>query len=136
MKNFRVWDIENKTMYYDDFFIGTFGELYRLSSYYNINDDKYIVNLKPAKMKMYTIMFSSEICDCNGIILYENDIIETNKKQKYIITYNKEKGIFLLKGTDKDVTFEEISGNIKCIGNIYENIDDIKALEKCMLNIT
>lgn len=135
MKQFRVWDKKNKRMYYDNFFIGTFGELYRLSSYFNIDDDKYIVNLKPANMKMYNIMFSSELSDCNGILLYENDIIETNQKKKYIITYNKEKGIFLLKGIDTDVTFEEISGDIKCIGNIYENINDLKALEISIFNI-
>lgn len=135
MKQFRVWDKKNKRMYYDNFFIGTFGELYRLSSYFNIDDDKYIVNLKPANMKMYNIMFSSELSDCNGILLYENDIIETNQKKKYIITYNKGKGIFLLKGIDTDVTFEEISGDIKCIGNIYENINDLKALEISIFNI-
>lgn len=121
MKEFRVWDNKNNKMYYDDFFIGTLGELYILHSYFNLDEDKYIVNLKPANMKIYNIMFACDIYDCNGNILYEGDIIEINKKKKYILTYNKQKGYYFLKGTDENISIDKVIGNIKCIGNIYEN---------------
>lgn len=130
MKEFRVWDNKNNKMHYDDFFIGTLGELYILHSYYNIDEDKYIVNLKPANMKMYSIMFACDIYDCNGSILYEGDIIEINKKKKYILTYNKQKGYYFFKGIDENISMDKVIGNIKCIGNIYENNWTVDFLEE------
>ena len=74
MEGLRVWDKFEKKMYYDEFFIGTDGELYRLLSYNNIDEEKYIVNLLPAKNSRYIVMQRSKIKDRCGMPIYELDI--------------------------------------------------------------
>lgn len=94
MEGFRVWDKIEKKMYYDDFMIGTDGELYKLSSYTDIDEDKFIVNMIPANISRYIIMRKSEIVDTLGNPIYELDIIQDKEKTKLKVEYSDEIGFY------------------------------------------
>lgn len=108
MIGFRVWDKEEQKMYYDDFMIGTDGELYRLDSYTSFDEDNYVANMVPADMHRYILMSQYENCDKNGVVLYEQDIIANDDGNK--ITLNNEETFSM---------YEDIDAYI-CIGNTFE----------------
>lgn len=94
LRGFRVWDIVNKRMYYDDFIVGTDGELYKLVSYTNINDEEFIANIIPVNNNNYIVMRKSIFLDkCNRPI-YELDIFKDHNGNEYKIKYNDEKGFY------------------------------------------
>ena len=118
MNGFRVWDKNEQKMYYDEFMIGTDGELYQLKEYTNFEDDEYIAHMLPADMHRYIVMRQYEHCDKNGVVLYEQDIIANDDGNKIIL--NDEETISM---------YEDIDAYI-CIGNTYE----IKKISKTNMN--
>ena len=108
MKGFRVWDKKEKKMYYDDFMIGTDGELYRLQGYTNLSNDKYIANMIPADVHRYIVMRQYDHYDKNGVVLYELDIIANDDGNKIIL--NDEEMISLHEDYDSYI----------CIGNTFD----------------
>lgn len=115
MDGFRVWDLKSEKMYYDDFLIGTEGELYRLISYTNTDEEHYYLHLKPVAMCQFIIMRCSEIKDSMGQQLYENDIIECQDNKKYIIKYDSRYGFFASNEFEKYVELSKL-GDFKCVG--------------------
>lgn len=85
MQGFRVWDKNTEQMYYDEFVIGTDGELYRIVFYSEIDEENMSVLLEPASMKNCIIMWKSNIKDLAGLPIYENDIVESSDGKKYRI---------------------------------------------------
>lgn len=108
MNGFRVWDLEKEKMYYDEFFMGTSGELYKLESYTNTDETHYSLHLKPAIMRLCIIMRCSGIEDSSGQLIYENDIIECPDKRKYLIKYDDENGFYATSKTENFVHLSEL----------------------------
>lgn len=78
MQGFRAWDKNTEQMYYDEFVIGTDGELYRIVFYSEIDEENMSVLLEPASMKNCIIMWKSNLKDLAGLPIYENDIVESS----------------------------------------------------------
>ncbi len=121
MEGLRVWDKFEKKMYYDEFFIGTDGELYRLLSYNNIDEEKYIVNLLPAKISRYIVMQRSKIKDRCGIPIYELDIIQDQEGTKYKVRYSDEAGFYGLNENNERCNLNTLE-KYECVGSDYEEI--------------
>lgn len=90
MQGFRVWDKNTGQMYYDEFVIGTDGELYRIVFYSEIEEENVSVFLKPVSMKSCIIMWKSNLKDLADLPIYENDIVESLDGKKYRIRCNED----------------------------------------------
>lgn len=119
MEGFRVWDKIEKKMYYDDFMVGTDGELYRLQSYTSFDEDNYVVNMLPASNSRYIVMRCSGKNDCVNLPIYEFDIMEDKEGKLYKVEYTSEK-LFCGIGFDEKNCSIESFASCRCIGNIFE----------------
>lgn len=108
MKGFRVWDKMEKKMYYDEFLIGTDGELYKLQKYINLDEKRYLIEAAPAENDRYVVMKQYSQCDRYCIVLYEQDIIANDKGDKLIVN-------------DEEIkSMHEVLKSYICIGNTFE----------------
>lgn len=88
MQGFRVWDKNTEQMYYDEFVIGTDGELYRIVFVSEINEENVSVLLEPVSKRNCIVMWKSDYKDMNGSPIYENDIVGSSDGKKYRIKCN------------------------------------------------
>ena len=109
MEGLRVWDLMDKKMYYDDFMIGTDGELYQLLSYTNINEDDYVVNMVPAKTSRYIVMRRSKNTDKHDIPIYEHDFMKGQDGTIYKVEYSDEKGFYGLNEKNECLTVDSLT---------------------------
>lgn len=76
MCRFRVWDKRKRKMYYDEFLMGTDGELYRIIDMYENQDNSYECNLIAVNQENYDIMKClSNRKDLDNNDIYAKDII-------------------------------------------------------------
>ncbi|MEJ8737536.1 YopX family protein [Erysipelotrichaceae bacterium HCN-30851] len=108
MKGFRVWDKKEQKMHYDEFLIGTDGELYKLQEYVNLDDKRYLIEAVPAAIRRYMVMQQYIQCDRNGVPLYEQDIVINEKGNKVILD------------NEKIISLHAEIGSYICIGNTFE----------------
>ena len=122
---FRVWDKENKCMYYptrySNFTIVN-GTVVKIESY-PIANSAYLGKRIALEFDAAVIIQCTGFKDKNGKLIYEGDIckykFEEIGEQKAIIYFNKELCSFLAKPLN-DFQYTRIN-NCEVIGNIYEN---------------
>lgn len=115
MQGFRVWDKNTEQMYYDEFVIGTDGELYKIVFNADIDEENVSVLLEPASMKSCIIMWKSNLRDLTGSPIYENDIVESLDGKKYRIGFNEEQGFYAVDDYSDIVNINQLI-EIKSIG--------------------
>ena len=100
---FRSWNVVDKTMY---------------NSIYNCKDS-FEMQLKHPQI--YKIMQYTGLKDKNGIEIYEGDIVECFKNELATVEFIS--GCFVLDSISCTETFYDLCGEMKVLGNIYENSD-------------
>ena len=64
------------------------------------------------------------VCEKDGILIYENDILENHRGEKVVVIWSKETASFFLKGigwSGFDNTVNDDITNYRIIGNVYQN---------------
>ena len=112
---FRAWDKVKREMFEPKEFV---------RNHYALNCQTDLVGLIFSGMENaqhFELMQFTGLKDKNGKEIYEGDILQWGKYDKYKVIWNKRDCGFVVEWLKKPTIHEELDSDFTIIGNIYEN---------------